>query len=44
MCKGYINSSFTSIKNHTIFKTSILHKINVRLQKFKVMNIINTKI
>jgi hypothetical protein len=38
------NSRLTNIKDHSIFKTPILHKIGVRLQKFTVMNIFNTAI
>jgi hypothetical protein len=41
--KGY-NSSFTDIKSHAIFKAPVLHRINVGLEKFAVMNIINIKI
>jgi hypothetical protein len=41
--KGY-DSSFTDIKSHAIFKAPVLHRINVGLEKFAVMKIINITI
>jgi hypothetical protein len=42
--QGIYNRSFPKIKVHTIMQTPLLHVINIRLQKFTVINISNTKI